>query len=82
MPAGFDRLIYYFVFNYLWMYCNKTHLCLVSLSSEDHLQLTLLIASRGSAGDFLEMFIISTGLTCGFHCSFLISPGRMSLLPW
>ena len=61
MPAGFDGLIYYIVFNYSWLYCNKNHLCLILLPLEDHLRLTLLIAPRGSAGDFLEM-LISTGL--------------------
>lgn len=75
MPAGFDRLIYYLVFNYLWLYCSKNHLCLVSLPLEDHLWLTLLIAPRGSAGDFSEM-LISTGPTWGFPWCFLVSPWK------
>lgn len=44
------------------------------LSSEDHLQLTLLLAPRGSAGDFWEM-LISTDLMCGFACCFLLLLG-------
>lgn len=51
----------------------KTHPCLVSLPLEDHLWLTLLIAPRGSAGDFLEM-LKSTGFMCGFPCCILTSP--------
>lgn len=74
MPAAFDGLIYYTAI-YLWLYCNENHLCLVSLPLKDHLQLILLIAPRGSAGDFLEMFI-STNFMCGFPCSFLASPWK------
>lgn len=56
--------------HYLWLCCNKNHLCLILLPLEDHLWLPLLMAPRGSAGDLLET-LISTSLMCGFSCSFL-----------